>query len=502
MKRKLCCLAFGILNVVFFATFSQNTNKDDCTLKLEEAVFLLSEKEKLSENSPQIIKLLTSCADQGNVNAQYALGYYYIKGKLVVANEQLAFKYIEKASLQDHPKALYELAMMYMDGKGCVLNFDTALSLFEKAYELGNQEAGYKIGYMYFKGLGSIDQNYSEAIEWFERSNYAMSKHFLGICNYFGFGMPVDKDKALGFFLDNVSPNSKFLLAHLENQPEILSLGVQKENTVKATEFSESKIKAVVVQEPTTVNENNEVVYSNKQLLEGDWKGKLIELDWAQEKMLRSFPVNLSLKANNATNDLDYTIDVDGKKATNYGIYLDENYHFNDFNIALPRLYQDNNTFFEINYNILSIHNIEIKNINNINYLTAFVEGYNVDWKEPMQPMLLILGNAKALTSNGVEIDDDLIQALASLEKDNFIMTYPNPFESDLLVQYDLEEESTTAVSIYNLTGDFIKTIVSGEVQKAGKHLYHINGASYPNGLYVVKVTANSAVYTKLIIKK
>ncbi len=502
MKRQINTFLLSIsLGAVTVHSYAQTEITKDCFLQVNQAKELLIGSDTLSKNEAAAISLLQQCVAQNDAQAQYILGLLHKKGIGMPVNEKEAFKYIELAAKQDYPEAVCELGVLYKDGIGCTLNFDTAIAYFSKAEALGYSKGSYSIGYLYFKGLGSIEQDYDKAIEWFTQSDYPMAQHWLGICNYFGYGMPVNKEKALELLLTNEhATNSEILAEHLENTPDLLNLGIQKENTLKASEFSTSKINEVV---STTAEQGaKETIEITKATLAGEWKGKLIELDWAGKRMNRSFPITLNLTKNEQTQDLDYSVAVNNATSTSYGIFLDDSFYFDNFSMALPRLYQDNTIKYQLDYNVLSVNTIEIKEINTIRYLVANVDTQVIDWNEPGPPMLVVLGNTKALTDNGQEIDEDLIEALAQLQDDSFITLYPNPFKNDLLIQYDLAEDSVTSVELYSFAGEFTKTIVANETQTVGNHLYHVDGSAYQNGLYVVRVTANNTVHTKLIIKE
>ncbi|WP_303315436.1 hypothetical protein Q4Q34_15205 [Flavivirga abyssicola] len=62
---------------------------------------------------------------------------------------------------------------------------------------------------MYYKRFG-VSQNYQKAVYWFERSEAPIARYFLGLCYYFGYGVPANEDRALEILLNN--PTVKHLL--------------------------------------------------------------------------------------------------------------------------------------------------------------------------------------------------------------------------------------------------------------------------------------------------
>lgn len=472
----------------------------NCQQNIKKGLAFFQSSKFILKDEAQAITLITPCAEAGDAHAQYILGMLYKTAQEGLKNETKAFTYMQKAAKQNHPKAACELGVLYKDGIGCTLNFNTAINWFEKAESLGNAKGSYSIGYMYFKGLGSITQDYSKAITWFRKSDYPMAKHWLGICNYFGYGMPVNKDKAIALWVNNPIPNSLIIANHLEAHQDLLNLGTQKNNTAKATEFGAEQINEVISNDTSTlITENNTLT---QHTLKGNWHGKLIELDWAKQRMNRSFPVQLAFEKNTHTNNLDYTFTINQKTTRNVGNTIAQNYHFKGLTFELPRLYQDDTLKYQLNYKAFSLDNIEVKEINKVRYLIAELTAQVTDWEEPGAPMLLVLGNTKALTNNGQEIDEALLDELAKQKGDSFITLYPNPFKTDLLIQYELDKASNTTVSIQSLSGLFTKTIINNVTQQPGDYLYHYNGSNLPVGVYVVQVHTHQTLYTKLVIKE
>src|SRR3990167_4117455 len=68
-------------------------------------------------------------ADQGNVNAQFTLGYMYADGKGVEKDEKEACRYYKLAADQGNVNAQCNLGVMYSNGKGVEKNIIEALRL-------------------------------------------------------------------------------------------------------------------------------------------------------------------------------------------------------------------------------------------------------------------------------------------------------------------------------------------------------------------------------------
>lgn len=90
-------------------------------------------------------------AEQGNLQAQYDLGWAYWQ-----RNEpQKALPWLKAAAEHGHADAEYLLGSAYLTGQGVVQNYRTALEQFTKAAQNGHLEAQYKLGIFHRDGLGT-----------------------------------------------------------------------------------------------------------------------------------------------------------------------------------------------------------------------------------------------------------------------------------------------------------------------------------------------------------
>jgi uncharacterized protein len=80
------------------------------------AVFHLPAQQ--SEPDSKLLADIRIKAEMGDAVAQYALGYFYEKGRGVVKDETEAAKWYRKAAEQDEPLAQVTLASCYYEGQG------------------------------------------------------------------------------------------------------------------------------------------------------------------------------------------------------------------------------------------------------------------------------------------------------------------------------------------------------------------------------------------------
>jgi len=66
---------------------------------------------------------------------------------------------------------------------------------------------------------------------------------------------------------------------------------------------------------------------------------------------------------------------------------------------------------------------------------------------------------------------------------------YPNPFNPKTIINYELPITNDVDLSIYNLLGQKVVTLVS-EKQKAGYHQVEWNASGFASGIYYYSIKA------------
>jgi len=75
---------------------------------------------------------------------------------------------------------------------------------------------------------------------------------------------------------------------------------------------------------------------------------------------------------------------------------------------------------------------------------------------------------------------------------------YPNPFNPETTLSFELNEESVVKVELFNMLGEKVRDIFSGELT-TGTHKFSINGTGISSGNYFVNFIINDKLYVQKI---
>ncbi|MBO5715447.1 MAG: SEL1-like repeat protein [Clostridia bacterium] len=166
-------------------------------------------------------------ATQGDPQAQLDLGYAYLRGEGIDKNIDLAISWWKKLAEITNPYdgerddytdeeydayeaaayymslAQYELGYHYFHGIGVEQNQSEAINWFLRAASNDSPHAMNDLGECYFHGCG-VEQDYSEALEWFRGAAdmwHPTSQYYLGLMHLEGKGVEANKKIAANWFL-------------------------------------------------------------------------------------------------------------------------------------------------------------------------------------------------------------------------------------------------------------------------------------------------------------
>ena len=70
---------------------------------------------------------------------------------------------------------------------------------------------------------------------------------------------------------------------------------------------------------------------------------------------------------------------------------------------------------------------------------------------------------------------------------------YPNPFNNRTTIKYSVKEFSDIKMDVFNVKGEFVKTLVNGKKRK-GRHSVVFNANNLNSGLYYYRISVDGVV--------
>ncbi len=99
-----------------------------------------------------------------------------------------------------------------------------------------------------------------------------------------------------------------------------------------------------------------------------------------------------------------------------------------------------------------------------------------------------------------------LATASATPRSENTVVTgfalhqnFPNPFNPETSIRFDLAEASDVTMTIFNVSGQEVATLVNGRLD-AGSHTVNFDGANLTSGVYLYRLTAGEFTSTKKMV--
>jgi len=95
----------------------------------------------------------------------------------------------------------------------------------------------------------------------------------------------------------------------------------------------------------------------------------------------------------------------------------------------------------------------------------------------------------------------DLPASVETTLPEEFLLyqNYPNPFNPSTKIKFSISKESNVNLSIYNLLGELVTTLVD-EQMTPGIYEYDFNAGQFSSGIYLYKIIAGDFVQTKKMI--
>lgn len=111
----------------------------------------------------------------------------------------------------------------------------------------------------------------------------------------------------------------------------------------------------------------------------------------------------------------------------------------------------------------------------------------------------VVNGNGNNLFIDDININN--VVGIDELEAINSLVIYPNPMINSSTISVDLNKESTVSLSLINMLGETVNTIVNEKVLTSGNSSFELSKNSLSSGVYFVKITVNGkSKMEKLVI--
>jgi len=142
------------------------------------------------EHEEDKLQELRRNAEQGDVNAQTDLAYFYLDGQFVDQDDALAYYWFKKAADGGHLLASYRVGDMLRQGQGVQKDLQAAFQYFKFGSDKDYSLSQYNLGWAYEKGEG-IAPDLDMAFYWYQKSaqqeNCAAN---MALARLYNFGSP------------------------------------------------------------------------------------------------------------------------------------------------------------------------------------------------------------------------------------------------------------------------------------------------------------------------
>ena len=420
-------------------------------------------------NLQKAFKIYNYLAAKNSPKAMNELAKIYRNGEGVKQNYAYAYGFFQQASDLGNTDATCNLALMYHKGEGVKQDFGLAFYLYDKAAQAGNPRGYYGAGYLTYKGFG-VKQDYAKAIEYFNKGvakGNPDCEYMLACYHLTGHDNKQDIEKGKSY----LEKSMKHGHAWIEDFTQFNVIDSLKRNGAKDpkawTHVRKGKINNVKRQ-----FENN----ATDADLQGVWSGKVYTYDWSGKKIEKEQDVKLNISLENKTMTLQWLENdklITTYSAENLGRQwkaLKEK-QFDKTSLTRWFIYRSN---FDIE-----------KNKKGDTILYANFQKFNIDTREPTQPVVAVLEKVKT----------GAIETKIAITK-----IYPNPFSNELYIEFDIYFDQTISAEIYDILGN---KVYSGNKTnyKIGKNSITIR-ANLRKGNYTLYLKGDTYSCSQKIIRK
>ncbi len=450
----------------------------------------------------EIIQDLAACVASGDTEA--AAISYTITLEIATTATQIAqaLTFLEETANAGSIDAQQRLGLYYKTTTGSI-DLDKSLHYFKLAAAQNDEFSKYALGYFKLKGLAGQNQNYANALHSFATSTHPMARHWEGICNYAGYGLPENKEKGRQILNGNAIINSQQLFQFLDGRNSSVFIP-------RFWNFTKAQDLDYINQ----FNPDANNISLNNILVNG-LAGKILEYDWSGQKINRVLFINAGITFNNNTNKvrigagsqhvLDFPSEgftVEGDFANN--TFTTTNSYPRTFRILYPD-YLDNNQSQLSTYDISKITFNKIRSTLNPSKeaLVARLEGTISAYNEPIPTMYMIidLGGSSEGRSNTLLSENNSLILENQVTKPTITKVNPNPFKDLFTVHYGITQKGKVQLKVFNTLGNLVHTTKVVAKEK-GMHSQSFNGSNLPTGIYAVHLVVDGLLQNRFTLIK
>lgn len=433
-------------------------------------------------------QLNMQCANAGSAKAMNAVAIQYQKGLGVDSNNVEAVKWFTKAAEAGYNTAWYNLALHYKYDNP--VDFTKAYQCFAKAANAGHLGGYYGQAYMLYKGLG-VHQDYKKAAALFQAGAYAGDApcmYYFGLVLRNGYGVTANQDSAK-YWLEKA-----MALGYTRSQNELRSKGAEvngeSSNISERIEEAKRKLLPGSNDEIVKYKKVDHVVATNHNI-PGLWEGYILKYDWSGKHVISAGKLSLQLNCKDTLVTGLWLEDDTLQVAVNATLNK-RGLTFCDMQYKRASHYTNGKTT-PLQFDRAALRLVQKKDTV---YLVGNLQQTATDAKEPARPMSLVLTRSEMVTTESV------LQAKTSgLEANqSSIQKWPNPFQNNLNVQFELTKDGSVQMSVRNALGQLVYNGNQMHLQ-AGKHIILLQ-LSLAAGTYVLSVTHDQTVSSTIIIKQ
>jgi hypothetical protein len=130
--------------------------------------------------------------------------------------------------------------------------------------------------------------------------------------------------------------------------------------------------------------------------------------------------------------------------------------------------------------------------------ISVFASATELSLAEPLEPLEC---RPAAWATEGVETfsDEAADEDAAMLETVALYPNYPNPFNPETEIGFDLTQTTLVSVSVYDILGQHVATLASG-ILAAGHHSVYFDGSDLPAGAYFCRLIAAGITQTQKMV--